>query len=47
LVLPGLALEPLAGLGEVALAQEDLSQACACVEEILGYLETGASGGDG
>jgi adenylate cyclase len=40
--LPGLTAEPLAGLAELSLAREDLSQACACVEEILSYLETGA-----
>jgi len=39
------AMEPLAGLARVALAQEDLAQAQAQVQEILSYLETGTLDG--
>jgi len=38
---PHLATEPLAGLARMSLAQGDLPQARAYVEEILDYLETG------
>jgi adenylate cyclase len=39
---PNLAMEPLAGLARVHLAQGDLAQAQAHVEEILSYLESHA-----
>ena len=42
---PNLAMEPLAGLARVALAQEDPMQAQAHVEEILSHLETGTLDG--
>jgi tetratricopeptide (TPR) repeat protein len=42
---PNLAMEPLAGLAHVALAQGDLPQARNHVAEILNYLETGTLGG--
>jgi tetratricopeptide (TPR) repeat protein len=42
---PNLAMEPLAGLARVALAQGDLPQARRHVAEILDYLETGSLGG--
>jgi predicted ATPase len=42
---PHLATEPLAGLARVSVAQGDLTQAQAHVEEILAYLETGTLGG--
>jgi len=43
--LPNRAAEALAGLARVSLRQEDLPQARAHVEEILGYLETGTLDG--
>ena len=42
---PHLAMEPLAGLAHVALAQGDLAQAQAHVEAILSHLETGSLDG--
>ena len=35
-----MAVEALAGLAQVAMAQEDLEQAQVCVEEIVSHLET-------
>jgi tetratricopeptide (TPR) repeat protein len=40
---PSLALEPLAGLARVALAQANLAEAMAHCEEILAYLEQGGT----
>jgi len=40
-----LAMEPLAGLARVALAQGDLLQARACADEILNYLESSSLDG--
>ena len=42
---PNLVTESLAGLIRVALARDELDQACAYVDEILKHLETGTLGG--
>ena len=42
---PNVAMESLAGLVRVALARNDLSQACAYADEILEHLATGSLGG--
>jgi len=42
---PNLAMESLAGLVRVALARDDLSEACAYADEILAHIQTGSLGG--